>query len=226
MGIVDAVSSLGVADFNIDDYSGVVAWASCPQKGVLSLPLTYAPVSFTDKAIDLVKKRGCRTYVNHPILDARHWGIIDGKDGTPGYHQTHSCYAVAAFHEALRIILSYGKRAKAADYAYHEKALRNAVEAMGCEVTSNMPSLVVCNQPGKFKGKEKELVAGCREKGFGIWPTLSEPVQVRIGILNQLSPEQIGEITSRFADAMLAMGAQFDKAQVMNGLKSYYAKAA
>ena len=80
MGIVDAVSSLGVADFNIDDYPGVVAWASCPQKGVLSLPLTYAPVSFTDKAIEMVRKRGCRTYVHHPILDARHWGIIDGKD--------------------------------------------------------------------------------------------------------------------------------------------------
>ena len=92
MGICDAVSSLGVGDFNIDDYPGVVAWASCPQKGVLSLPLTYAPVSFTDKAIEMVKKRGCRTYVHHPILDARHWGIIDGKDvDTPAYHQTHSC---------------------------------------------------------------------------------------------------------------------------------------
>ena len=30
MGIVDAVSSLGVADFNIDDYPAVVTWASCP----------------------------------------------------------------------------------------------------------------------------------------------------------------------------------------------------
>ncbi len=227
MGIVDAVSSLGVGDFNIDDYPGVVAWASCPQKGVLSLPLTYAPVSFTDKAIEMVKKRGCRTYVNHPILDARHWGIIDGKDvPTPAYHQTHSCYAVAAFHEALRIILGYGRRRKATDYVYHEKALRQAVEAMGCEVTSNMPSLVVCNLPGKLRGKEKDLVANARAQGFGIWPTLSEPVQVRIGILNQLSPEQIGEIVSRFADAMLAMGAEFDKQKVMNGLKSYYAKAA
>ncbi|GFO80801.1 MAG: hypothetical protein A49_04280 [Methyloceanibacter sp.] len=113
MGIVDAVSSLGVGDFNIDDYPGVVAWASCPQKGVLSLPLTYAPVSFTDKAIESVKKRGCRTYVHHPILDARHWGIVDGKDvDAPGYHQTHSCYAVAAFHEALRIILGYGAPAR------------------------------------------------------------------------------------------------------------------
>jgi len=118
MGIVDVVSSLGVADYNIDDYPGVVAWASCPQKGVLSLPLTYAPVSFTDKAIDLVKRRGCYTYVHHPILEGRHWGIIDGKDvPTPAYHRTHSCYAVAAFHEALRILLSYGRRRKASDYA-------------------------------------------------------------------------------------------------------------
>ena len=227
LGIVDVVSSLGVADYSIDDYPGVVAWASCPQKGVLSLPLTYAPVSFTDKAIDVVKKRGCYTYVHHPILEARHWGIIDGKDTpTPAYHRTHSCYAVAAFHEALRILLGYGKARKASDYAYHEKALRQAVQAMGCEVTSNMTSLVVLNLPGKLAGKEKELVANCRAQGFGIWPTLSEPVQVRIGILNQLSSEQISEIVSRFADAMLAMGAEFDKAQVMGRLKSYYAQAA
>ena len=227
MGIVDAASSLGVADFSIDDYPGVVAWASCPQKGVLSLPLTYAPVSFTDKAIETVRKRGVHTYVHHPILEARHWGIIDGKDvARPTYHRTHSCYAVAAFHEALRIILDYGRHRKASDYAYHEKALRGAVEAMGCDVTSDTTSLVVLNLPGKLAGKEKELVAGAREQGFGIWPTLSEPAQVRIGILNQLTPDAIAEIAGRFADAMLAMGAEFDKQQVMNQLKSYYEKAA
>ena len=46
MGLVDAVSSLGVEDFKIDNFEGVAAWASCPQKGVMCLPLTYAPVSF------------------------------------------------------------------------------------------------------------------------------------------------------------------------------------
>jgi alanine-glyoxylate transaminase / serine-glyoxylate transaminase / serine-pyruvate transaminase len=148
------------------------------------------------------------------------------RPATPTYHRTHSCYAVAGFHEALRIILDYGRHRKASDYAYHEKALRGAAEAMGCDVTSNTTSLIVLNLPGKLAGKEKELVAGCRAHGFGIWPTLSEPIQVRIGILNQLSPEQITEIVSRFADAMLAMGSEFDKQQVMNGLKSYYAKAA
>ena len=224
MGIVDAVSSLGIADFNIDDYPAVKIWASCPQKGVLSLPLTYAPVSFTDEAIDVISKRGCYTYVHHPILEARHWGIVDGKDGAKAaYHRTHSCYAVAAFHEALRILLNHGRAKKAADYAFHEKGLRQAVEAMGCEVTSNMTSLVVCNLPGDLRGKEKDLVAACREENFCIWPTLSEPVQVRIGILNQLNEKAITDIVSRFADAMTRMGATVNKDEVLKNLKSYFA---
>ena len=69
---------------------------------------------------------------------------------------------------------------------------------------------------------------GLRHLGAGLESgrRLSEPIQVRIGILNQLTPEAITEIAGRFADAMLAMGSEFDKQQVMNGLKSYYAKAA
>lgn len=226
MGLVDAVSSLGIADFAIDDYPGVVAWASCPQKGVLCLPLTYAPVSFTDRYIAEVRENGCHSYVHHPILEARHWGIIDGKDVAAGsYHRTHSGYAVAAFHEALRITLQHGRAQKARDYAFHEKALRAAVEAMGCQVTSNMTSLVVLNLPGAMAGREKELVQACRAKGFGIWPTLSEPVQVRIGILNQLSQAAITEIVTRFAKAMNDMGAGIDLALIRERLAQHYQAA-
>jgi len=225
MGIVDAVSSLGVADFDIDDYPAVVTWASCPQKGILCLPLTYAPVSFQDKVIDLLKKRGCYTYVHNPILEARHWSIVNGEDVDAAvYHRTHSGYAVAAFHEALRILLSEGRAQKAADYAYYETGLRRAMEAMGCEITSNMTSLVVCNLPGGLAGKEKELVGACRAEGFGIWPTLSEPVQVRVGILNQLTVESLTEIVNLYADAMLKMGAEFDKDTIMADLADYLAQ--
>ena len=224
MGIVDAVSSLGVAEFDIDDYPAVVTWASCPQKGILCLPLTYAPVSFQDKVINLLKKRGCYSYVHNPILEARHWSIVDGQDVDAAvYHRTHSGYAIAAFHEALRIILSHGRAQKAADYAFHEKGLRAAMEAMGCEITSNMTSLVVCNLPGNLAGKEKDLVASCRAEGFGIWPTLSEPVQVRVGILNQLTVEALTEIVDLFANAMLKMGGNFDKASIMSDLAKYLA---
>ena len=226
MGLVDAVSSLGIEDFDIDDFPGVVGWASCPQKGVLCLPLTYAPVSFTDRYIAHLRENGCYSYVHNPIFEARHWGITDGKDVAAGsYHRTHSGYAVAAFHEALRINLQHGRAQKAADYAHHEVALRSAVQALGCEVTSNMTSLVVLNLPPSLAGREKELVQNARAKGFGIWPTLSEPVQVRIGILNQLSEAAITEIVRRFAAEMNAMGADVDLAPALKALESHYAAA-
>ena len=227
MGMVDVVSSLGIDDFIIDDYPAVVAWASCPQKGMLCLPLTYAPVSFSDRYIGVVRERGCHTYVHHPILEARHWGIINGQDTqTSGYHRTHSGYAVAALHEALRIFLTHGRTRKANDYAFHEQGLRNAVLAMGCKVTSNMTSLVVLNLPDDLAGKEKDLVQSCRAEGFGIWGTLSEPTQIRIGILNQLNVAAIQEIVSRFADAMLKFGASFNKADIMAALDQYHKKSA
>lgn len=226
MGLVDAVSSLGIEDFAIDDFPGVVGWASCPQKGVLCLPLTYAPVSFTDRYIAHLRENGCYSFVHNPIFEARHWAIVDGKDTAAGtYHRTHSGYAVAAFHEALRINLQHGRAQKAADYAHHEAALRAAVQALGCEVTSNMTSLVVLNLPGALAGREKELVASARAKGFGIWPTLSEPVQVRIGILNQLSEAAITEIVTRFANEMNAMGANVDVGRALQALETHYAAA-
>lgn len=226
MGLVDAVSSLGVEDFAIDDFPGVVGWASCPQKGVLCLPLTYAPVSFTDRYIAHLRENGCYTFVHNPIFEARHWGIVDGRDvGAGTYHRTHSAYAVAAFHEALRINIQQGRARKAAEYARHEAALRAAVTALGCEVTSNMTSLVVLNLPGALAGREKELVANARARGFGIWPTLSEPVQVRIGILNQLSEAAITDIVTRFAAEMNAMGAAVDVGQALAALETHYGAA-
>lgn len=223
MGLVDAVSSLGVDDFSIDDFPSVAGWASCPQKGVCCLPLTYAPVSFTDAYIETLRANGAYTYAQHPVLEARHWGIIDGQDADKGtYHRTHSGYAVAAFHEALRLTLQETLAKRAESYACHEKVLRAAVTAMGCEVTSDMTSLVVLNLPGALAGREMELVQTCRAAGFGIWPTLSEPVQVRIGILNQLTPAAISTIVNKFATAMRDLGAEVDQAEIDALLTQHY----
>ena len=211
MGLVDAVSSLGVGDFRIDDYPGVVAWASCPQKGISCLPLTYAPVRFADKYIEVLKARGTRTFVHNPIFEARHWGIIDGKDVDKGvYRRTHSAYAVAAFHESLRLTLQEGISNRAAKYMKFEKVLSAAFRAMGCDVTSDMTSLVVLNLPENLAGREMEFVQHCRSENFGIWPTLSEPVQVRVGILNLLSDESIAEIINKFGTAIKELGGNFD----------------
>ncbi|MDG2339808.1 MAG: aminotransferase [Paracoccaceae bacterium] len=226
MGLIDAVSSLGVEDFSIDDYPGVVGWASCPQKGLCCLPLTYAPVSFSDAYMNSLKASGAYTYVHNPIFEARHWGIVDGQDVEKGsYHRTHSGYAVAAFHESLRLTLQEGLTARASSYKLHEAALKDAVAAMGCEVTSNMSSLIVLNLPGDLAGREMELVQNCRADRFGIWPTLSAPVQVRIGILNLLRPTAIREIVRRFGEAMNNMGAQVDHDEISAVLDKHFTSA-
>lgn len=227
MGLVDAVSSLGVEDFRIDDYPGVVGWASCPQKGICCLPLTYAPVSFTDRYIEHLKANGAYSFVHNPIFEARHWAIVGGEDVEKGgYHRTHSGYAVSAFHESLRLTLQQGISNRAASYAQHEQALRGALAMMHCDVTSNMTSLVVLNLPSKLAGRELELVQSCRADGFGIWPTLSEPVQVRIGILNQLNEAAVTEIVIRFGDAVNAMGADIAMDDIKFYLTDYYRNTA
>lgn len=226
MGLIDAVSSLGVEDFSIDDYPGVVGWASCPQKGLCCLPLTYAPVSFSEAYMNSLKASGAYTYVHNPIFEARHWGIVEGQDVEKGsYHRTHSGYAVAAFHESLRLTLEEGLAARAASYKLHEAALKEAVAAMGCEVTSDMSSLVVLNLPGDLAGREMELVQNCRAQGFGIWPTLSAPVQVRIGILNLMRPSAIREIVRRFGEAMNDMGADIDPDEITAVLDKHFVSA-
>ncbi len=223
MGLIDAVSSLGVDDFSIDDFPGVAGWASCPQKGLCCLPLTYAPVSFTDAYIASLKATGAYSYVHNPIFEARHWGIVDGKDVEKGtYHRTHSAYSVAAFHESLRLTLIEGLTKRSMSYRTHERVLRDAVIEMGCQVTSDMPSLIVLNLPPELAGREMELVQNCRARGFGIWPTLSAPVQVRIGILNQLNREAVSRIVRLFAEAIRELGGQVDADAIEALLESRY----
>ena len=138
------------------------------------------------------------------------------------YHRTHSGYAVAAFHEALRLTLQEGLVKRSLAYRTHEKVLHDAVVEMGCEVTSDMPSLVVLNLPPELAGREMELVQNCRARGFGIWPTLSEPVQVRIGILNQLNRQSVSRIIRLFAEALRELGGQVDHEAIEALLESRY----
>ena len=96
---------------------------------------------------------------------------------------------------------------------------------MGCEVTSNMTSLIVLNLPEDLAGREMELVQHCRAQNFGIWPTLSEPVQVRIGILNLLTRDSVTEIVNRFAQAICDLGGNVDEDLVHETLTTSYERA-
>jgi aspartate aminotransferase-like enzyme len=88
-----------------------------------------------------------------------------------------------------------------------------------------MTSLIVLNLPKDLAGREMELVQHCRAQNFGIWPTLSEPVQVRIGILNLLTRESVTEIVNRFAQAIRDLGGNVDEAAVNEALTTSYDRA-
>lgn len=88
-----------------------------------------------------------------------------------------------------------------------------------------MTSLIVLNLPPAMAGREMELVQHCRAQNFGIWPTLSVPVQVRVGILNLLSQDAIADIVMRFGQAMRDLGADIDQDPVNAALDDHYGQA-
>jgi hypothetical protein len=88
-----------------------------------------------------------------------------------------------------------------------------------------MTSLIVLNLPKELAGREMELVQHCRAQNFGIWPTLSEPVQVRIGILNLLTQDSVTEIVNRFAQAIRDLGGNVDEALIQEALTTSYDRA-
>ena len=84
---------------------------------------------------------------------------------------------------------------------------------------------MVLNLPPDLAGRGLELVQHCRAQNFGIWPTLSAPVQVRIGILNQLNRHAISEIVNRFARAIVDLGGTVDQEAVEAVLDQRYGTA-
>lgn len=60
----------------------------CSVSGVTNT-YTFGLVSFTNRAIDLIAKRGCYIYARHPIRESRRWGIADGAAiAAATYHRT------------------------------------------------------------------------------------------------------------------------------------------
>ena len=100
--VVDAVTSLGGAPIEVDA-SGIDACYSGTQK-CLSCPPGLSPVTFNERAIEVVRKR--KTKVQSWYLDLsmieKYWG------NERVYHHTAPVSMNYALHEALRIVLEEG----------------------------------------------------------------------------------------------------------------------
>jgi alanine-glyoxylate transaminase/serine-glyoxylate transaminase/serine-pyruvate transaminase len=119
--VVDAVTSLGGAPVKVDEW-GIDACYSGTQK-CLSCPPGLAPVTFNDRALEVVRRR--KTKVQSWYLDLsmieKYWGE------ERVYHHTAPISMNYALHEALRIVLEEGLEAS---WRRHQEVHQSFVREM------------------------------------------------------------------------------------------------
>ena len=126
LAIVDAVTSLGGSPLKVDEWD-LDAVYSGSQK-CLSCAPGLAPVSFSERAVDRIKKR--KTKVQSWFLDLTlvmgYWG-----SGKRAYHHTAPINLLYGLHEALAMLQEEGLENSWMRHQHHHLALRSGLEAMG-----------------------------------------------------------------------------------------------
>jgi len=119
--LVDTVTSLGGAPVRVDEL-GIDACYSGTQK-CLSCPPGLSPVTFSDRAVEVIRKR--KTKVQSWYLDLsmieKYWG------SERVYHHTAPISMNYALHEALRLVLEEGL---AASWQRHRQVHESFVREM------------------------------------------------------------------------------------------------
>ena len=127
LAIVDAVTSLGGIEVDVDGW-GIDAIYSGTQK-CLSCPPGISPVSFSEKALEVVKSR--KTPVPSWFLDKNLVMGYWGGGGKRAYHHTAPVNSLYALHEALVILEDEGLENAWARHRKLHLALKAGLEAMG-----------------------------------------------------------------------------------------------
>ncbi|MFT5239898.1 MAG: alanine-glyoxylate transaminase/serine-glyoxylate transaminase/serine-pyruvate transaminase, partial [Kiritimatiellia bacterium] len=124
--VVDAVTSFCGCDLRVDAW-GIDALYSGTQK-CLSAPPGISPVTFSDRAVDVLASR--KTKVQSWFLDLslvrNYW---EGTKRT--YHHTAPVSNVFALHAALRLVLEEGLEKRFARHQENYELLRDGLEDLG-----------------------------------------------------------------------------------------------
>jgi alanine-glyoxylate transaminase/serine-glyoxylate transaminase/serine-pyruvate transaminase len=139
LSIVDAVTSLGGSELKVDEWH-IDAIYSGTQKCLSCVP-GLSPVSFSDKAIAVIKQR------THPVqswfldmdLVMGYWGRGGlekkgkGKGAKRAYHHTAPVNSIYALHESLLILHKEGLQPTHARHLKNHLSLKAGLEKLGLE---------------------------------------------------------------------------------------------
>ena len=126
--LLDTVTSLGGCDVRIDDWGIDVAYSGTQK--CLSCPPGLSPVTFNDRAMEIVRNR--KTKVQSWYLDltmiSEYWGEARV------YHHTAPISMNYALREALVLVHEEGLDNRIARHTKHHLALVAGLEALGLEM--------------------------------------------------------------------------------------------
>lgn len=132
--VVDAVTSYCGTEVKVDEW-GIDAIYSGSQK-CLSAPPGLSPVSFSDRAVEVLDNR--RTKVQSWFLDLtmvkNYWS-----GAQRAYHHTGPISAMYAMHEALRLVLEEGLEERFERHRRNHLLLKEGLESLGFEFLVEEP---------------------------------------------------------------------------------------
>ncbi len=184
LSIVDAVTSLGGIDVDVDGW-GADAVYSGTQKCLSCVP-GISPVTFGERAVERIRNRDhtAQSWFLDVELVMGYWG--DGAKRT--YHHTAPVNALYALHEALLILQEEGRKNAWRRHAHHHRALAAGLEALSMtfivEPEWRLPQLnTVRIPPGLDDGavRTKLLEEHDLEIGAGLGPLAGQVW--RIGLM-------------------------------------------
>src|SRR6516164_8966941 len=129
--VLDTVTSLGCVEVALDDWDVDAAY-SCSQKG-LSCPPGLSPVSFSNRAMEAIRKRTTKVqswYLDLTLL-ARYW-LGEERD----YHHTAPATMIYALREGLRVVLEEGLATRWQRHLRNHQALKAGLAALGLRYTA------------------------------------------------------------------------------------------
>ncbi len=133
--IMDCVTSLAGVPVMIDDW-GVDAAYSGTQK-CLSCPPGLSPVTFSERAVETVRKRN--TPIQSWFLDLSLVMDYWSGDGARSYHHTAPINAMYALHESLLLVRAEGLEAAWARHRQHHETLKEGLQKLGLELLVEEP---------------------------------------------------------------------------------------
>lgn len=131
--LVDAVTALGGAPVKVDEL-GIDACYSCSQKG-LSCPPGLAPVTFSEQAVEVLRKRRRKVqswYLDLSMIE-KYWG------SERVYHHTAPISMNYALHEGLQLLLEEGLPASWQRHRHVHEVFVREIQQLGIEPAVAQP---------------------------------------------------------------------------------------